>query len=229
MKIINNLMSFFYPRLCAACGNALQQNENCICIDCMLHLPETNYYKEHKNPLRDIFEGRVRVEEVAALMSYKKSNRVQKILHNFKYNGQKEIGYHLGKYFGNQLVEEERFRNIDCVIPIPLHKKKQRKRGYNQSEWIAKGLSEAMGVTCVCDVLVREQYNETQTKKGRFSRWLNVKEVFSLRAADKIEGHHVLVCDDVLTTGATMEAALHELQKVHDVRTSVVTLAATVF
>lgn len=227
MKILNNLISLFYPRMCAACGNVLQQNESFICIECMLHLPETDYHKEHLNPLRQIFDGRVKVEEVAALMTYKKSTHVQKILHNFKYKGQKEIGFVLGKYYGEQLVLEERYRNIDCVIPIPLHKKKLRKRGYNQSEWIAKGLAQSMKIPYVSDVLLREHYNETQTKKGKFARWMNVKEVFTVQNSSLIEGKHVLVCDDVLTTGATMEAALRKIQSVAGVRTSVVTLAAT--
>lgn len=226
MKLINNILSLFYPRLCAACGNALQQNETCLCLNCMLHLPETLTYMNHLNPLRQLFDGRVPVEEVAALMSYKKADNVQKILHNLKYNGQKEIGRELGKYFGNQLVKEERFRTIDFIVPIPLHPKKLRKRGYNQSEWIAMGLSEGMKIPYRTDILVREQFTETQTRKGRFARWKNVKDVFAVQNGDEAEKKHILVCDDVLTTGATMEAAIRKLLEVEGVRVSAVTLAA---
>ncbi len=229
MKIIKNLLALFYPRLCCACGNPLQQNEPCLCLECYLHLPETEYFKEHNNPLRALFEGRVPIQEVASLMSYKKSNKVQKILHNLKYNGQKEIGSFLGDYFGNQLIEEERFKDVDCIIPIPLHPKKERKRGYNQSEWITKGLSESMKIPYFTDVLIRQEYTETQTKKGRFSRWMNVKDVFAVVDKGRIDGKHVMVCDDVLTTGATVEAAVRKLQQAADVKVSVVTLAAVTF
>lgn len=227
MKLINNLLSLFYPRLCAACGDALQQNEQCICLNCMLHLPETQFHKEHFNPLRSVFDGRVPVQEVTALMSYKKANKTQKILHHLKYSGQKEIGKILGEYFGGQLITEERYRGIQYVLPIPLHPKKQKKRGYNQSEWIAMGLSKGMGIPYLTDVLVRTHYTDTQTRKSRFARWQNVKEVFEVQNSDKVAYTHVLVCDDVLTTGATMEAAIQKLQTVEGVRVSVVTLAAT--
>lgn len=227
MKLINNLLSLFYPRLCAACGDALQQNESCICLNCMLHLPETQFHKEHFNPLRRVFDGRVPVEEVTALMSYKKANHTQKILHNLKYNGQKEIGAILGEHLGGQLLTEECYRGIQYILPIPLHPKKLRKRGYNQSEWIAMGLSKGMGIPYLTDVLVRTQFTETQTRKGRFARWQNVKEVFEVQNPEKIAYTHVLVCDDVLTTGATTEAAIRKLLEVEGVRVSVATLAAT--
>ncbi|MCR4736933.1 MAG: ComF family protein [Bacteroidales bacterium] len=224
-RILDNIISLFYPRLCAACGNALQQHEQEICLPCMLHLPETNYHLDHDNPLREIFAGRVKVEEVAALMFYKKGNRVQHILHHLKYNGKKEIGAYLGEYYGKKLKEEARFQDIDGIIPIPLHPKKLRKRGYNQSEWIANGLACGMGREVWTDVLVRTQFTDTQTRKSRFSRWENVKDVFCVQHPEKIEGKHLLVCDDVLTTGATMEAAIQQLESVNGVRVSVVTLA----
>ena len=166
-------------------------------------------------------------EETTALMSYKKANRTQKILHNLKYKGQKEIGAILGEYFGGQLLTEERYRGIQYILPIPLHPKKQRKRGYNQSEWIAKGLSQGMGIPYLTDVQIRSQFTDTQTKKSRFARWQNVKEVFEVRNPEKIAYTHVLVCDDVLTTGATTEAAIRKLLDVPGIRVSVATLAAT--
>ncbi len=167
------------------------------------------------------------MEEVTALMSYKKANHTQKILHNLKYKGQKEIGAVLGEYFGGQLITEERYRSIQSILPIPLHPKKKRKRGYNQSEWIAMGLSKGMGIPYLTDVLVRTQFTDTQTRKNRFARWQNVKEVFEVQHPEKVAYTHVLVCDDVLTTGATTEAAIRKLIEVDGVKVSVVTLAAT--
>lgn len=225
MKIFDNLLSLFYPRLCVGCGDALQQNEQHLCLHCMMHLPETNFHKNHDNPLMNIFAGRVKVEEVASLLYYKKGNSVQHILHALKYKGQKELGSYLGEYYGRLLVQEPRFQSVDFIIPIPLHPKKQRKRGYNQSEWIAKGLSAGMGKPYRTDILTRAQFTETQTKKSRFNRWENVKEVFVATEDEAIHGLHLLVCDDVLTTGATMEAAIQQLLTLPDVKVSVVTLA----
>lgn len=224
-KIFNNLLSLFYPRLCVGCGDALQQNEEHLCLRCMMHLPETNFHKNHDNSLMNIFAGRVRVGEVASLLYYKKGNNVQHILHALKYKGQKELGSFLGEYYGHLLAQEPRFQSVDCIIPIPLHPKKQRKRGYNQSEWIAKGLSAGMGKPYRTDILTRAHFTETQTRKSRFNRWENVKEVFVATEDNSVRGLHLLVCDDVLTTGATMEAAIQQLQTLPDVKISVVTLA----
>lgn len=224
-KFFDNLLSMFYPRLCVACGNALQQNEELLCLNCLLHLPETNYHEDPNNPLTEIFDGRVKVENVCALMFYKKGDRVQRILHNLKYNGKKEIGAFLGAYYGEKLREKTGFQSIDFILPIPLHPKKQRKRGYNQSEWIAKGLSESMDKPYLTDVLIRTNYTDTQTKKSRFSRWENVKEVFAVQNVEKVRGKHLLICDDVLTTGATLEAAIRQLLTIEGVTVSVVTLA----
>ena len=139
------------------------------------------------------------------------------------------MGAYLGEYYGKLLIQQPRFQQIDYIIPIPLHPKKQRKRGYNQREWIAKGLSKGMGKPYRTDVLSRAQFTETQTKKSRFSRWENVKEVFVANETDDIRGKHLLLCDDVLTTGATMEAAIQQLQTIPDITVSVVTLATAQF
>ncbi len=225
-KIFDNILSLFYPRLCVGCGDALQHHEEHLCTHCLLHLPETNFHKEHDNPLKLIFAGRVNVEEVAAYLLYKKGNTVQQILHNLKYKGKKELGAFLGFQYGQLLVAEPRFQTIDYIIPIPLHPKKQRKRGYNQSEWIAKGLSQGMGIPYLTDVLVRTHFTETQTRKSRFNRWENVKEVFQIQNEEKVRGKHLLICDDVLTTGATTEAAIAQLLQIEEVTVSVITLAS---
>ncbi|MEG1555219.1 MAG: phosphoribosyltransferase family protein [Bacteroidales bacterium] len=170
--------------------------------------------------------GRVKVENVASLLFYRKGNQVQHILYNLKYKGNKGVGEYLGDYYGRKLTKVDSYRSIDYIIPIPLHKKKLKKRGYNQSEWIAMGLSKGMSKPYLNDILVRTEFTETQTRKNRFSRWENVKEVFQVLNKEKIKGKHLLVCDDVLTTGATMEAALIKLLEVPGVTVSVVTLAA---
>lgn len=225
IQLIKNFVSFFYPRSCVACGNALLQNEQQICLSCLMHLPETNFHLMEQSPLDLIFAGRVPVEKVASMLFYKKGNPVQHILHSLKYKGNKEIGAFLGEMYGTQLLKSAYFQSIDCIIPIPLHPKKFKTRGYNQSEWIAKGLSKSMAVPYLTDVLKRAEFTDTQTKKSRFGRWENVKDVFVVDSVEQIAGKHILICDDVLTTGATMEAAITKLLQVPDVRISVATLA----
>jgi ComF family protein len=146
-------------------------------------------------------------------------------LHHLKYYGVKEVGFFLGNVYGKQLVQLEKWKKIELIIPIPLHKKKERKRGYNQSEWIAKGLSAGMQIPYCTNLLIRSEFTETQTKKSRFSRWQNVKDVFQLTDIKALEHKHVLLCDDVLTTGATMEAAIQKLTTVPFIKISAVTLA----
>lgn len=224
-QLLKNFVSIFYPRSCVACGNALMQNESYFCLSCLMHLPETNYHLMETSPLDHIFEGRVRVEKATSMLFYKKGNRVQHILHALKYKGNKEVGRFLGEMYGRQLSRSPYYRSVDCIVPIPLHAKKLRMRGYNQSEWIAMGLSRSMNIPYFTDVLFRSEFTDTQTKKSRFSRWENVKSVFTTVETEKIRDKHVLLCDDVLTTGATMEAAITQLLKIEGVRVSVATLA----
>lgn len=224
-QLLKNFISIFYPRSCVACGNALLQNESHFCLSCLMHLPETNYHIMENSPLDYIFMGRVPVEKVASMLFYKKGNKVQHILHALKYKGDKEVGRFLGEMYGRQLLKSPYYQSVDCIVPIPLHPKKLRMRGYNQSEWVAMGLARGMNIPYYTDVLFRSEFTETQTKKSRFSRWENVKGVFATADTEKITGKHVLICDDVLTTGATMEAAITQLKKIEGVRVSVATLA----
>ena len=225
ISLINNVLSVFYPDLCVGCQQVLQQNEKHLCVHCMLHLPETNYHLDHSNPLTLLFAGRVPVKETASLLFFRKGTHAQHILHSLKYRGNKEIGAFLGEYYGRKLAESPLYQDIDLIIPIPLHPQKLKKRGYNQSEWIAKGLSAGMNVPYNTSLLVRTAFTDTQTKKGRYSRWENVKSVFAVTDHNTLRGKHILICDDVLTTGATMEAAISKLTENGDVTVSVVTLA----
>lgn len=223
--MFSTLLNFFYPRLCISCGNLLLQKEQFFCLHCLHNLPETRYHEFEDSPLSLLFRGRVPVENTGAFLFYKKGNHVQKILHHLKYNGGKDIGAFLGNIYGAQLIQHEKWRNVDVIIPIPLHQKKEKKRGYNQSEWIAKGLSSGMQIPYNTNLLIRSEFTETQTKKSRFHRWENVKEVFQLTDSNALINKHVLLCDDVLTTGATLEAAIQKLAATPTIKVSVVTLA----
>jgi ComF family protein len=225
LKNFQNFLSFFYPRCCLGCQKTLLQDENLLCLHCFTHLPETNYHLFQDNPINHTFLGRVKVELAAALLFYKKGNSTQRILYHLKYKGDKEVGEFLGNYYGKKLRQADPFQAIDLILPIPLHPKKERRRGYNQSEWIAKGLSCAMQIPYYNNVLIRNTFTDTQTKKNRLGRWTNVKEVFQVVQPDVIRQKHILLCDDVLTTGATMEAAIIKLLEIEDVKVSVVGLA----
>lgn len=226
-KLISNLISLFYPRLCPACSTILQHHERVICLDCQLHLPETDFHEIDNTQLEHIFAGRVEVSKVASLFSYKKGNRIQKLLHNLKYNGQYELGVFLGEYYGKILAQQSWISAVDMIFPIPLHPKRERQRGYNQSEAIAKGLSNSLGIPYCTDILIRDLYTETQTRKNRFNRWENVKNVFLVQHPERMEKQRILLCDDVLTTGATLEAAANALKKEHADEIFIVTLATT--
>lgn len=222
---LNDLLSIFYPRCCVGCGDALQRNEKFLCLNCLLHLPETNYHLLDESPLEKIFWGRAKVEHVYSFLFFRKGNTVQSMLHQLKYKGNKEIGAYLAEMYGQKLARTGCLSDVDVIVPIPLHPKKLRIRGYNQSEWIAMGLSKGLGIPYSNDFLVRATFTETQTKKSRFNRWQNVKDVFQAANKEQFAGKHVLICDDVLTTGATTEAAIQKLLEVPGVRVSVVTLA----
>jgi ComF family protein len=223
--MLKTLFNYFYPRTCISCGNVLLLHERFFCMHCLYNLPETRYHEFVKSPLTQLFLGRVRVENVGAFLFYKKGNHTQKILQHLKYFGNKEVGVFLGKYYGAQLTQQKHWKDVDLIIPIPLHKKKERKRGYNQSEWIAKGLSEGMQIPYFTNLLIRSDFTETQTKKSRFQRWQNVKEVFQLTDPNALKEKHVLLIDDVLTTGATLEAAIQKLAVIPTIKISIATLA----
>ena len=229
IKLINDLRGIFFPDSCVCCGDTLLSSENQICTDCVLGLPFTDFSPVKDNPVEKIFWGRVQIEAATALLSFSKKGSVQRILHSIKYKDNKELGVYMGRQLGTALAESHRFDDVDCLVPVPLHPKKLKKRGYNQSEMIARGIAQTFPKPVCTNVLVRTEFTQTQTKKSRFSRWENVKEVFVVSGDDLAPETHVLICDDVLTTGATMEAAIQQLQSVPNIIVSVVTLATAQF
>lgn len=211
-----------------ACGNTLFRHEETLCTYCLFHLPKTNFHREADNPVSRIFWGRVNLESAAAYYHFGKGGKVQHLIHQLKYKGHKEIGVYVGRLYGAELREEPVYKDIDIVMPVPLHRSKYRSRGYNQSEQFAMGLCSALPVALNVHTLYRALASETQTRKSRFNRWENVKEIFALRDEEQLKGRHVLLVDDVITTGATIESCAAMLLKVPDVKVSVVALAYAV-
>ncbi|MEI6853170.1 MAG: ComF family protein [Bacteroidota bacterium] len=228
MSLLRDFISLFFPRLCAACDAALLSHEEVLCTLCWHQLPLTGFHKLDDNAVSRIFWGRVNITHAAALCYFQKGGKVQHLIHLMKYKGRKEIGEYLGKIYGKQLRDVELYRDVDVIVPVPLHRRKQRKRGFNQSEYIARGLSVSMKLPIDTKSLVRVTHSESQTRKSRLKRWENVKEIFVVKEVKTLQNKHVLLVDDVLTTGATIEACSRELLKIQGVSVSVVALASPV-
>ena len=203
--MLNDFLDLIFPRLCCACNQVLLKNEKVICVACIINLPKTNFHLDKDNSINKIFWGRVRIEMAASFYFFSKQSKVQNLLHNLKYKSIKEIGIVVGKLYGYELKQSEHFKDVDCIIPVPLHKNKLKKRGYNQSEYFAIGISMTMGIPVKSDFLYRKIDSKTQTKKGRFKRWENVEDIFGVYPSN-IKEMNVLLVDDVVTTGATIEA-----------------------
>jgi len=224
MEVIDDFFRLLFPVTCASCGGILVKNERVICLLCNYDLPRTNFHLDKDNPIAQIFWGRVRVENATAFYFFNKGSRFRHLIHELKYNGRRNIGQELGRIFGYEIGKSDRYRQIDLVIPVPLHKKKQKKRGFNQSEYIARGISEALSKPLDITSIIRSVYSSTQTRKSRYERWLNVKGIFTVVNPQVLTGKHILVVDDVITTGATLEACATEILKVEGTKVSVAVL-----
>ena len=194
-----------------------------LCMRCISELPETNFYKHGNNPVEKIFWGRLPLVAATAQYYFSKETRMQYLMHQFKYKGNKDLGKQLGYLMGNDLSQTLRFKNIDALIPLPLFAAKEKRRGYNQATILCEGIAEVMRIEILRDVVIRTQYTDTQTKKGRIERWQNIEGKFQLVKPEKIKHKNILLVDDVITTGATLEACGQELMKAN-INLSIATL-----
>lgn len=232
MKIrIKNLpgdfINLIYPRVCLVCGDCLFVQEELICTSCLYLLPKTGYHFDEANNVAQLFWGRIPIEAATAYYYFSKGNKVQRLLHQLKYNGYKDLGVLVGKLMGPELISSPLFENVDVVIPVPLHPKKEQKRGFNQSEQFAAGLAESIGIKLDTQTLIRRQASSTQTKKSRFKRWENVESIFDVTNLSKLANQHILLVDDVITTGSTLEACALALSDIPAVKISIAGIAFT--
>ena len=224
-KIASFTLDVFYPNECEICSCDLNLNENHICLSCLYDFPYVDKVAENEIALKKLFWGRVEVENTHALFNYQKGNQIQNILQLIKYKDKKKLAEYLGVKLGEKIKQD---KPLDYIIPVPLHPKKLRQRGFNQAGLIAKGIQTALNVKLNEKVLRRIAYNPSQTTVSKYDRWENVKNIFEVKRPALLEDKHVLIVDDVLTTGATIEACVKQLLKIENCKVSVATLAARI-
>ncbi len=217
----------FFPKNCEACGTNLLKNENFLCTDCLYHIPKTKFHTEKDNPMNRLFYGITNISYATAFFYFLKASKYRTLIHKLKYKGQKEIGIELGRMAGREITGSF-FDETNLIIPVPLHPAKKRIRGYNQSEMIAQGISEITGKELRTDILLRTKFTETQTKKNLEERRKNVGSAFKVVKPEYLTGKHILLIDDVVTTGSTLIACADELLKTENVKVSVSVLGFAV-
>ncbi|SKB79599.1 ComF family protein [Daejeonella lutea] len=222
---LHDFISLFFPDLCAGCGTNLFNNEQSICTNCIYHLPVTNFHNDPQNRLAKQLWGRFSFVQASSFVYFNKGGRVQNIMHQLKYNKKPEAGFRMGQLYAHALRTSESWQIPDFIIPVPLHPGKLKKRGYNQSEYIANGIASTLAVPMKSNNLIRIENTDTQTKKSRFARYENLSGAFMCLDENALRNKHILVVDDVMTTGATLEACCIVLLELNNVRISVATIA----
>jgi len=210
-ELKNSILHVLFPHVCDGCGSDIIDEESSLCMKCIAEMPETNFHLHSGNPVEKIFWGRLPIVGATAQYYFIKESLMQHLLHQLKYKGNKELGKQLGRLMGYDLQKTDRFDKVDFLVPLPLFPSKEKRRGYNQATILCEGIAEVMDVEILRDVITRTQFTETQTRKGRIERWQNIEGKFELMRPEKIADKNILLVDDVITTGATLEACGHEL------------------
>jgi len=223
--MLNSLIKLFFPEICYACLNPLSDNEKCICVSCRNDLPITDFHFTNDDTIEKVLYGRAKIEQGTALFRFQKKGPVQQLIHGLKYKGYENIGLVLGDWLGNELKTIDAYSSVDLVIPVPLHEKKLKKRGYNQVVKFGKHIANALNCGYFDNVLIKIYNTESQVFKGRFARWNNSEEIFTIQNKHLIKGKHILLVDDIITTGATIESCVNVLNQAHNLKISVASMA----
>jgi len=225
--MIKNLLNLFFPKLCSACSNHLSDNELQICTTCRHQLPLTNFHNDKDNVVHKMLYGRVKLKEATSLLYFSKKGIVQQLMHNLKYRGQEEIGHFLGEWLGAELSQIEGYLNIDVVVPVPLHKSKLKSRGYNQVDKFGQAIAKALNADYNTSVLIKTTNSKTQVFKDRLKRNTSDHSNFEIINENILEYKHILLVDDIITTGATIEDCANSLLKINGISLSLATMSVT--
>ncbi len=223
--MFKDLYQTIFPKVCYGCSTDLAKTETWLCTTCKTNLPLTYFHKYDSNPVTRLFTGRIPLVHASSFFYFVKSGAVQQLLHALKYNNTPKLGTVLGEWYGAQLIDDHAYRYIDCIVPIPLHYSKLQKRGYNQSAMFGQGLSNIFGKPMDTNSVIRNKATETQTRKNRIERWQNVEDVFAIHSPEAFLNKHILLVDDVITTGATLEACANKILQLAGTSISIATIA----
>lgn len=223
-ELKDSLLHLAFPHVCCACGSDIISTESNLCMQCITEMPDTRFHMHANNPVEKMFWGRLPLVCATAQYYFTKESLMQHMMHELKYNGNRELGIQLGQLMGNDFLQTHRFTHFDALIPLPLFAKKEKRRGYNQATLLCEGIAEVMDKEIIYDAVVRPEHTETQTKKGRIERWQNIEGKFELLNSSAIRNKHILLIDDVVTTGATLEACGQVLLEAENVSLSIATL-----
>lgn len=227
MKLLKNIFNLFYPDICLCCENHLTENEHTVCLKCRFDFSVTNFTSEKDNAVEKVFYGRIPIEKATALFYFLNKGKIQTLIHQLKYKGQQQVGTFAGNWLAEDILQSNEFKDVDVIVPVPLHKNKLKSRGYNQVTTFGKALSKKLNIPYVENALVRTSFTRTQTKKIRIERWKNVQEIFSNANPELLNHKHILLIDDIITTGATLEACYSELKKSENIKISIACIAYT--
>ena len=225
--MVKNLLNIFFPEVCMGCNSMLSDNESNLCTSCRHSIPVANFENLENNAVEKIFHGRVPIKRATSLLRFEKKGIVQQLLHNLKYRKQEGVGRFLGDWLGKKLKKHDGFAEVDVVVPVPIHKRKLRQRGYNQVSLFGKEMARHLGAEYVEDVLVKKRSTRTKVFQKRLSRWSDQQETFCLENEEKLRGKHILLVDDIITTGSTIESCARALSGIPEIEISVASMAIT--
>ncbi len=226
-QLTEGITQIIFPHTCIGCSSDVLIKDELLCVQCKTELPYTHFFESTPNPIEKIFYGRIPIEHAAANLFFTKDSLMQHLMFQLKYRGNKDAGYYLGKLLGFELKKSTQFANIDGIIPLPLNAKKEFKRGYNQAQIICEGIAEIWDKPILNNAVERVVFTETQTHENRIQRWQNMVGVFKVIEEEAIQNKHILLVDDVITTGATLESCGSEILQIRNTKLSIATVAYT--
>jgi ComF family protein len=227
-QVAGDLFNLLFPELCHSCGEQIVHGEEMICTHCLYDLPYTDFHTFSDNAVARLFWGRMMCSNAMAMLYFRKGTKAQNLIHRLKYKSQPGLGLFLGRLLGERLLASGNYMDPEMIIPVPLHARKERARGYNQSQSIADGMASVLGIPVANAQLIRHRETPSQTKKGRYHRFENMQSVFSVPNPENISYKHILLVDDIITTGSTLEACGTTLLKSGAAKLSIVAVAFTV-